>query len=104
MTNATEQLKEADTTGAPAELRSIIEIITNLSKPIPPRHLKQRKQGGSMLSYIEWHVAVKFLDYHAAGWSYHVKSVQLVGNLVVVVASISIPCLEGTVTREATGC
>jgi hypothetical protein len=44
------------------------------------------------------------LDLFAPGWSYHVKSVALVGNLVTVVASISIPCAEGVVTREATGC
>jgi DNA repair RAD52-like protein 1, mitochondrial len=36
--------------------------------------------------------------------SYHVKSVALVGSLVTVIASISIPCSEGVVTREATGC
>ncbi len=37
-------------------------------------------------------------------FSYHVKSVALVGSLVTVIASISIPCSEGVVTREATGC
>ena len=105
MTNS-EQLQqvEVDTTGAPAELRSIIEIVANLSKPLAQRHLKTRKQGGHELTYIEWHTAVKYLDYHAAGWSYAVKSVALVGNLVTVVAAISIPCLEGVITREATGC
>jgi hypothetical protein len=86
------------------ELRSIKDIITELSKPVAARHLKTRKQGGAELSYIEWHCAVKYLDLFAPGWSYHVKSVQLVGNLVTVIASISIPCLEGVVTREATGC
>jgi hypothetical protein len=30
--------------------------------------------------------------------------VALVGNLVTVIASISIPSLEGVITREATGC
>jgi hypothetical protein len=104
MTNTSDQLKEVDTTGAPAELRSIIEIITNLSKPLPDRWLKTRKQGGNTITYIEWHTAVRYLDHHAAGWGYAVKSVSLVGNLVTVVASISIPCLEGVVTREATGC
>ena len=86
------------------EPRSIRDIVADLSKPLNKRHLRTRKQGGAELVYIEWHTAVKFLDYHAPGWSYHVKSVQLVGNLVTVVASISIPCAEGVVTREATGC
>jgi hypothetical protein len=41
---------------------------------------------------------------YAPGWSYAVKSVALVGSLVTVIAAISIPCSEGIVTREATGC
>lgn len=86
------------------ELRSITDIITELSKPVAARHLKTRKQGGHDITYIEWHCAVKYLDLFACGWSYAVKSVSLVGNLVVVIASISIPCSEGIVTREATGC
>jgi hypothetical protein len=85
-------------------LRSIRDIIADLSRPVAARHLKIRKQGGAELSYIEWHTAVKYLDLFAPGWSYHVKSVALVGNLVTVIASISIPCVEGVVTREATGC
>ena len=84
--------------------RSIREIIEDLSKPLDPRHLKTRKQGNTNLTYIEWHTAVKYLDLFAPGWGYHVPSVQLVGNLVTVVASISIPCAEGVITREATGC
>lgn len=84
--------------------RSIREIIAELSRPLAARHLKTRKQGSAELTYIEWHTAVKYLELFAPGWSYHVKSVQLIGNLVTVVASISIPCAEGVVTREATGC
>ena len=102
MTNSSDQLQQVS---APTEgPRSIRDIIADLSKPVADRHLKTRKQGGSTLSYIEWHSAVKYLDHYATGWSYSVKSVQLVGSLVTVIASISIPCLEGVVTREATGC
>lgn len=88
----------------PRALRPIGEIIADLSKPLDAKHLKTRRQGGTELTYIEWHTAVKYLDLFAPGWNYHVPSVQLVGNLVTVVASISIPCAEGSVTREATGC
>jgi hypothetical protein len=104
MTNNTEQLQQVS---APAEgLRSIKAIIADLSKPVAARHLKTKpatKQGGT-ITFIEWHTAVKYLDLFAPGWSYAVKSVQLVGTLVTVIASISIPCSEGVVTREATGC
>jgi len=102
MTNTSERLQEVI---APAEgPRSIREIIADLSKPVAERHLKTRKQGGSTLHYIEWRTAVRYLDHFAPGWSYAVKSVAQVGNLITVVASISIPCSEGVVTREATGC
>jgi len=102
MTNTSDQLREVM---APVDgPRSIKDIITDLSKPLAQRHLKTRRQGGTELTYIEWHTAVKYLDHFASGWSYSVKSVALVGNLVTVIASISIPCLEGLITREATGC
>jgi hypothetical protein len=107
MTNSSDQLQPVadENLAVNREVsRSIRDIITDLSKPLAQRHLKTRKQGGHELTYIEWHTAVKYLDYHAAGWSYHVRSVAQVGNLVVVVASISIPCAEGVITREATGC
>jgi hypothetical protein len=102
MTN-NEQIQSA---GADADNgpRSFKDIIADLSKPLAKRHLKTRKQGGAELTYIEWHTAVKYLELYAPGWSYAVKSVAQVGNLVTVIASISIPCLEGAVTREATGC
>jgi hypothetical protein len=106
MTNTSDQIQSAPQADEAATIspRPIKDIIADLSKPLPKRHLKTRKQGGAELTYIEWHTAVKYLDHFAPGWSYHVRSVQLVGNLVTVIASISIPCAEGVVTREATGC
>src|SRR5262249_23234406 len=107
MTNLSEQLQpvvDGNDDVVIISPRSIREIIADLSKPLAQRHLKTRKQGGHDITFIEWHTAVKYLDYHAAGWSYADKSVQLVGSLVTVIASISIPCLEGIITREATGC
>jgi len=102
MTNTSEQLEPVN---APADgPRSIRDIVTDLSKPLAQRHLKTRKQGGHDITFIEWHCAVRYLDHFAPGWSYHVRAVQLVGNLVTVIASISIPCAEGVITREATDC
>lgn len=66
--------------------------------------VKQRSACGNEITYIEWHTAVKYLDLFAPGWSYAVKSGAQVGNLVAVIASISIPGAEGVITREATGC
>jgi hypothetical protein len=85
-------------------LRSINDIITDLSKPIKARHLKQKLRGGQMLDFIPWYHAVKYLDLHAPGWSYEVRSTiwNNEGRLVLTVR-LSIPCLEGAVHREATG-
>jgi Rad52/22 family double-strand break repair protein len=102
MTSDSDQIKPvAGPTDGP---RSITAIIADLSKPLAQRHLKTRRQGGADLTYIEWHTAVRYLDHYAAGWSYNVRSVQLVSSLVTVIASISIPSLEGIIIREATGC
>jgi hypothetical protein len=84
-------------------LRSIEAIIEDLSRPITERHLKTRKQGGQLLSYIEWHTAIRYLDHFAPGWSFEIRSVVPFAERWVVVARISIPCLEGIIHREATG-
>jgi hypothetical protein len=102
--NASEQLREvtAPTDGP----RSIRDIIAALSAPLHKRHIKTKpaSKNGGEIKFIEWHTAVRFLDHFAPGWSYSVKSVSLVGSLVTVIAAISIPCLEGIIIREATGC
>ncbi len=88
----------------PRSLRSINDIITDLSRPIKARHLYQKRREGQVLDFIPWYHAVKYLDLHAPGWSYTVRSVTWnnEGRLVLTVR-LSIPCLEGIVHREATG-
>jgi hypothetical protein len=59
MTNQSEQFKEAS---GPAEgPRSIKEIIRDLSRPVNPKRLKQRTQGGRTLDYLPWYEAVRYL-------------------------------------------
>lgn len=88
----------------PRPLRSINDIINDLSKPIKARHLRQKMRGGLLLDFIPWYHAIKYLDLHAPGWSYAVRSVTWnnEGRLVLTVR-LSIPCIEGIVHREATG-
>jgi hypothetical protein len=88
---------------ASGELRSIREIIKDLSKPVAKRHLRTRKQGGKDLTYISWYDAVKYLDHYAPGWNYEVRSMNSVGGKLILTIRLSIPCLEGIVYREATG-
>ncbi len=85
------------------ELRSIREIVRDLSKPVAKRHLRSRKQGGREIKYIAWHDAVKYLDHYAAGWNYEIRSIDSIGGKLILNVRLSIPCLEGVVYREATG-
>lgn len=85
------------------ELRSIRDIVKDLSKPVAKRHLRTRKQGGKELTYISWYDAVKYLDHYAPGWNYEVRSMNSVGGKLILTIRLSVPCLEGVVFREATG-
>lgn len=84
-------------------LRSIEEIIVDLSKPIPRRLLRSKTVGGQKILFLPWHTAVRFLDLYAPGWSYEIRHLTGIGGKLVLVSRISIPCAEGLVYREATG-
>jgi hypothetical protein len=84
-------------------LRSITEIISDLSKPIPRRFLRSKTVGGQKIFFLPWHTAVKFLDLYAPGWSYEIRHLAGIGGKLVLVSRISIPCTEGIIYREATG-
>jgi hypothetical protein len=84
-------------------LRSITEIINDLSKPIPRRLLRSKTVGGQKIHFLPWHTAVKFLDLYAPGWSYEIRHLAGIGGKLVLVSRISVPCAEGVVYREATG-
>lgn len=84
-------------------LRTITEIITDFSKPVPARLLKTKTVGGQKIKYIPWFVAVKFLDLYAPGWSYEIRHIVGIGGKLIIVARISIICAEGIVYREASG-
>lgn len=87
----------------PASKRSIVDIVADLSKPIPARLLKSKTVGGQSIKYLPWHKATKFLDLYAAGWSYSVQTILSIAGKLIIVTRITIPCLEGEVYREATG-
>lgn len=85
----------------PQALRSIAEIVADLSKPPAPERLKTRKQGGKELTYLPWYQAVRYLDRFAPGWSYEIRSVNQIGESLVMTVRVSILCAEGAVWREA---
>ncbi|MBS1797566.1 MAG: DUF1071 domain-containing protein [Acidobacteria bacterium] len=91
------------TTETAGELRSIREIVKDLSKPIAQKHLRKRRQGGKEISYLAWHDAVKYLDHYAPGWCYELRRIDSIGGKLILTVRISILCTEGVVYREATG-
>ena len=109
--NNTQQIQPAPAVIEATPLRSIKAIIADLSKPVNAQRLKVRteerrnKKTGQItkieLSYIPWYQAVRYLDNYAPGWRYEIRSVNQIGDKLVMVARIVIPCAEGEVWREA---
>lgn len=98
-----EKIEELSSKNESNELRSIRDIVKDLSKPVAKRHLRTRKQGGKELNYLSWYDAVKYLDHYAPGWCYEVRSMNSVGGKLILTIRLSVPALEGMVFREATG-
>jgi hypothetical protein len=94
---------ELDSKTESTELRSIRDIVKDLSKPVAKRHLRTRKQGGKELTYIAWYDAVKYLDHYAPGWCYEIRRIDSIAGKLILTIRLSIPCLEGVIYREATG-
>jgi Rad52/22 family double-strand break repair protein len=98
---ATDEIPHAFTEPATPAHRSIRAIIADLSRPVNKQRLKQRQQGGRTLDYLPWYQAVRYLDNYAPGWRYEIRQVSQIGDNLVMVARITIPCAEGEVWREA---
>jgi hypothetical protein len=96
-------VEELNSKNESTELRSISDIVKDLSKPVAKRHLRTRKQGGKEIQYIAWHDAIKYLDHYAPGWCYEIRSMNSVGGKLILTVRLSVLCLEGIVYREATG-
>lgn len=73
--------------------------IEKLRERVPDDLIKQRRQGGATLDYLEWHAAAALLDDRAPGWSCQIKQVGEIGGKVFVIVAITI---DG-VTRENIG-
>jgi hypothetical protein len=102
---------DRDENGA-VKLRSIWDIISDLSKPLPESIVRTRRQGTTNIRYVAWHDATRVLDMYAPGWRYEIRFVSQFSivdrngqpqNKIMQVVRITIPTLEGDVFREATG-
>jgi hypothetical protein len=103
MANQSPQLKavEGNLNNVQDTPRPITDIIRDLSKPVNPARLKQRQQGGKTLTYCPWYQCVRILDHYAPGWSYEIRSINTVGENLVMVVRIAIPTASGPIFREA---
>ncbi len=99
----TESEFSENTESEPQKLRSIRDIVADLTKPVAKRHLRKRKQGGKEIAYIAWHDAIKYLDHFAPGWNYEVREINSIGGKLILTVRLSVLCAEGVVYREATG-
>ncbi len=81
----------------------IVEILEDLRKPVPQRFLAQRKQGGTLLTYIPWFNVVKLLDHFACGWEGTVASITTTSDRIFLTYRLTLHAAEGSFTREATG-
>lgn len=98
-----DELTAEETQSEPQNLRSIRDIVADLTKPVAKRHLRKRKQGGKEIAYIAWHDAIKYLDHFAPGWNYEVREIKSIGGKLILTVRLSVLCAEGMVYREATG-
>ncbi len=84
---------------------TFVSLLERLSQPIEPRLIKTREgwtdRNGQkhMVEYVEWHTVADMLDRVAPNWSHAVRSIKQIGDLVAVVAAITID----DVTREGVG-
>lgn len=99
-------------------LRPIAAIIHDLSQPLPDACVATRQQQGQTIRYLHWWDVTLLLDTYAPGWQGEiVRSDEFARDEVierrqgtvaqvhtcVVTYRLSIPCLEGLVSREAIG-
>src|SRR5215207_8461794 len=88
---------QAVETSVGAPLRSIRDIVKDLSKPPAQKHLRKRRQGGKEITYLAWHDAVKYLDHYAPGWCHEVRRIDSIAGKVLFTVRLSIPALEGVI-------
>ena len=81
--------------------KNTVQTLSELNRPIDPRHFKTRKQGNTTLTYVPWSTLAKHLHHRSPGWCWEVQSVQEVGGAVVVTGRLSIPTTDGLLHYSA---
>ena len=82
--------------------RPIIEILTDLRKPISPRFIKTKSINGRKIKFVSWYELNRLMDYFAPGFEFSATT-SFDGTKVCVVGQLTIKASEGDFTRSATG-
>ncbi|QXD15795.1 hypothetical protein GQ464_002270 [Rhodocaloribacter litoris] len=84
--------------------RPLADILKDLARPIPARHLREKKQGGAVLTFCPWYRTQKILDHYTRGhWESRVTGITTSDERVFVTVRVTIHAAEGSFSREATG-
>ena len=82
--------------------RPLVEILTDLRKPIAPRFLKHKMVGGRKITFVSWYQLNRLMDFYAPGWELELNT-SFDGTKVCVIGQLTIKAQEGDFTRSATG-
>lgn len=82
--------------------RPLLEIMSDLRKPISPRFIKQRTIKGNRIDFVSWYDLNRLMDYFAPGWEFSLNT-SFDGTKVCVIGSLTIKAQEGDFARSATG-
>ena len=97
-----DETPQHDASGVPV-LRSIRAIVADLSQPLPKECVATKTLKGTPIAYLHWQTVSRMLDAYAPGWSGQIARIDQLGTAIAVTYRLTLPCVEGTVSREATG-
>lgn len=90
-TSQVSKVERLDSPEVPA-LRPIEETLAALGSPVDPRHVRQRKQGKSMVDYLPWPCIVRHLNHRCPGWTWVIDEIKEVGPYLSVKGTLTVPC------------
>jgi len=83
--------------------RPILEILSDLQKPIPQRFIKAKSLKGNKINYVPWYSLNRLLDFYCPGWDWEITQ-QQIGERTVTIGKLTVKAAEGEFTRSASGC
>jgi hypothetical protein len=82
--------------------RSLSEIVSELSRPLPIDYLSVKSLKGEKIIYLDLHTSVWILDYICPGWQVEFRESQI-SDRAIVTARLTLLCKEGSFSRESIG-